>query len=511
MSQVMLQASKKLQSHCVYSNKKFLVFDSFVLLLISFGILFLEYFFNNFILQDFANSADEYAYLFQAQIFAQGDIYVPAHPKQEFFSPFYIHELQNRVFSIFPPGWPLILSVGVLAGVQEWVNPLIGALTVPAFFYLSWLLFGRIRAWISISLLCLSPFFLFNNASYFAHPSCLFFITICMIFLILWERQEKIVYALLCGFFFSWAFLIRELTSLAILFIPIVVVLWYSRHQSTYVLSFFLGCLPLGCWYIWYNVELTGVWFYPVRFLMPHESLGFGKRVIHVFDYVDEFYYGPGEALYFMIRNLGRLFIWTFPFLPVFAVWGIIKNPEYLWIRILGVACLSLPAAYLFYPSEGGNQYGPRFYYESLCFLCLLASGGIVSISSQMSHYVKKYLTVVMIVCLIIINGVITYYLASSYYRQIYWRRTLYQLVERRDLNNAVVFVGAPSGDMTQGDLIRNPPDISNSDVVYAWDLGERNSELRAAMPERSFYFFGYDQKNRSYHLRPLTFRLGDR
>ena len=37
---------------------------------------------------------------------------------------------------------------------------------------------------------------------------------------------------------------------------------------------------------------------------------------------------------------------------------------------------------------------------------------------------------------------------------------------------------GAPSGDMTQGDLIRNLPDWEQADVIFAWHLGARNQLL---------------------------------
>ncbi|MGC9327377.1 MAG: hypothetical protein ACP5I1_07065, partial [Candidatus Hinthialibacter sp.] len=92
------------------------------------------------------------------------------------------------------------------------------------------------------------------------------------------------------------------------------------------------------------------------------------------------------------------------------------------------------------------------------------------------------------------------------FHRQIYERRTLYRLVERRALHNAVVFVSAPSGDMTQGDLIRNPADPQQASVIYAWHLAERNRELAAFFPHRSFYLFGKNPQTGAVFLQRLTF-----
>ncbi|MGC9329274.1 MAG: hypothetical protein ACP5I1_16695, partial [Candidatus Hinthialibacter sp.] len=127
-----------------------------------------------FILQDFPNSADEHAYLFQAQLFAEGRFSAPAHPKQEFLSPFFILTHDGKVFSLFPPGWPLLLSLGVRAGSAALINPLLCGGALFLIFAIGLRLWGKREAWTAVFLTSLSPFFLFTSASYFSHPSCLF-------------------------------------------------------------------------------------------------------------------------------------------------------------------------------------------------------------------------------------------------------------------------------------------------------------------------------------------------
>ena len=84
---------------------------------------------NQLILMDFGNSGDEYAYQVSAQIMATGRFSVPSPEPPEFFTP--AHVLNNgTLYSKYPPGWPLILSLGYLMGLPWVINPLVGLLTI---------------------------------------------------------------------------------------------------------------------------------------------------------------------------------------------------------------------------------------------------------------------------------------------------------------------------------------------------------------------------------------------
>ena len=59
---------------------------------------------------------DEFAYTWQARVFAEGKAYLPTpdHPKS-FVVPFVV-DYQERRFSKYPPGWSLLLALGVSLG-----------------------------------------------------------------------------------------------------------------------------------------------------------------------------------------------------------------------------------------------------------------------------------------------------------------------------------------------------------------------------------------------------------
>ncbi|HEX8041304.1 MAG TPA: hypothetical protein VF490_19285, partial [Chryseosolibacter sp.] len=82
-------------------------------------------------LERFANSSDEYAYLFQADLLSKGRLWEPAHDLPDFF---YVNNLvanDGILLSPFLPGWPLFLSAAQGMGVPPvYVNPVLGLLAL---------------------------------------------------------------------------------------------------------------------------------------------------------------------------------------------------------------------------------------------------------------------------------------------------------------------------------------------------------------------------------------------
>lgn len=190
--------------------------------------------------------------------------------------------------------------------------------------------------------------------------------------------------------------------------------------------------------------------------------------------------------------------IWTLPGLPLLAVWGAWRHRHEPWVWAMAASASMLPLGYLLYPAEGGNQYGPRFYYEGLTFIALLGA-------RSLAYTPKRRLGIIVSVGVIASLPFWSYWI-SQHNEQIRLRKTLFTLVEHRNLDHALVFIGAPSGDMTQGDLIRNLAPIENQSVVYAWDLGSvRNRMIWDAFPSRDAYFFGRDTRTGVWYLERLS------
>ncbi len=80
-------------------------------------------------LGDMAHVMDEIAYLFQAKVFAAGELRAPEALPRAAFTTWFLEDRGAR-YGIFPPGWPLVLALGVKLGLTAWVNPALHGITV---------------------------------------------------------------------------------------------------------------------------------------------------------------------------------------------------------------------------------------------------------------------------------------------------------------------------------------------------------------------------------------------
>lgn len=123
---------------------------------------------------------DEVTYLFQAKIFARGEVVAPlVEPARAYWQPFVI-EYEDVRFGKYSPGWPALLSVGLLMGMGAWVNAAMAALTVVLVYRLGADTFGRDAGLIAAALVTFSPMAILLNASLMSHTSALTFATLFM-------------------------------------------------------------------------------------------------------------------------------------------------------------------------------------------------------------------------------------------------------------------------------------------------------------------------------------------
>ncbi|MEO6418569.1 MAG: hypothetical protein ABIP39_04140, partial [Polyangiaceae bacterium] len=80
-------------------------------------------------LGDVPHVMDEIAYAFQAKTMATGHLVMPVALPRAAFAMWFVDDRVAR-FSIFPPGWPAVLALGLKLHAETWVNPLLHGGTV---------------------------------------------------------------------------------------------------------------------------------------------------------------------------------------------------------------------------------------------------------------------------------------------------------------------------------------------------------------------------------------------
>lgn len=162
---------------------------------------------------------DEVAYLFQARVFARGDLTIDIpDPRRAYWQPFVVdHTESGQRFGKYTPGWPAILSVGVHLG-QEWViNAFFAALTVALTYRLAGEIFNRDVGLIAAALTAFSPMALLLNASLMGHSAALCCATLFMYAYWRIERgRNGFRWAFIAGTALGIVVISRPLTAVAI-------------------------------------------------------------------------------------------------------------------------------------------------------------------------------------------------------------------------------------------------------------------------------------------------------
>jgi hypothetical protein len=76
-----------------------------------------------FVLQRADGSADEWAYTWQAAVFAKGHVYGAIPPCEKAFQSFYVFPSLGRLFAQYTPGWPFFMTPFVFFGVPWLAGP----------------------------------------------------------------------------------------------------------------------------------------------------------------------------------------------------------------------------------------------------------------------------------------------------------------------------------------------------------------------------------------------------
>ncbi len=356
---------------------------------------------------------DEVAYLYQARIFAGGQWVIETpQPHRSYWQPFLINHDGKR-FGKYPPGWPLLLSLGVRMG-QPWVvNAFCFALAVAVVYRLGRALFGAEAGAVAAGLLTVSPVALLLSGSLMAHTAALFLgVAFAFGMYEAWKAPP--------GKGWRWAALAGAAAGLLVSFRPLtavglalpfgvwggLAVIW--RGLRTFwpwrweVLAFGAAALPFLALTPAFNMAAVGE---PVAnlytMIWEYDRLGFGEccgRSGHT----------PEKAFHNMRRDLALLssdlFGWqmhqsVYDWLREAATWRIGAGISWLfvpvglaagwrrrWAWVLLGTFGGLVGVHLLY-WIGAQTYGPRYYFEGLPALVLLSAAGIAALAQRLKRW----------------------------------------------------------------------------------------------------------------------------
>jgi len=284
---------------------------------------------------------DEVAYLFQAKIFARGEVVAPlVEPVRAYWQPFVI-EYENVRFGKYPPGWPALLALGLLTGFGAWINAAMAALTIVLVYRLGADTFGRDAGLVAAALVTFSPMAILLNATLMSHTSALTFATLFMWAMARIERGGGLRWGVVAGLALGALAANRPLSALAV---ATPFILWngvrlvkslIGRHGLTVrrtlppLLALSACALLVAAALPWFNWATTGNPTANLYTLVPgwgYDRVGFGPDIGRNGHTLAK---GIQFARYDLTMTAADLFGWqAAPWSPLLTNWVVGIAPE---------------------------------------------------------------------------------------------------------------------------------------------------------------------------------------
>lgn len=468
---------------------------------------------------------DEIAYVWQAQAIAGGRLSVETPPCPNCFLVPFVVDVNGQRSGKYPPGWPVVLALGVLAGARGWVNPLLAGWT-------AWLIYRVVKkvtdektALVALILAITSPFFVMNSGTLLAHPLSLF---LTAAFTLSWldtfdpdRRAPRWMTALTAALSLGVLALTRPLSAVAV-GLPFafhgLYVLWKGDATER---KFALGigglALLVGSRLFLWQYHVTGdPLTNPYVLWWPYDTIGFGEHVGR-----QAGGYWPKDAIPNLQVSLffGNYDLFGWPgfswlFMP-FGLLALLRRPRALMATAVAP---SIVLAYTLY-WIGSWLIGPRYYYEGLLGAVLLSAAGIRWLAGALQPAsapdwkrwlarIRFGLTAGAVMFLVACNCL--FYLPQRVggLHGLYDIRREYlepfQTESARELTPALVIVHPLEDWIEYGRLLDLSNPYHDTPFVFTINRGpEKNAEVIAMFPERRVFHY-YKHTPFVFYISPL-------
>ncbi len=469
---------------------------------------------------------DEVAYLFQARIFARGDLVIETpQPRRAYWQPFVVDH-NDRRFGKYTPGWPALLALGVLMGQPWGVNTLLAGLTVALVYRLGREIFNPETGVIAAALAAFSPMALLLNATLMGHTAALCFTTL---FLYAYWRIERggaaLKWGIVAGVALGMVVINRPLTAVgvaapfvvwSILRLLLPLARWAAFAIRTYMAAYVRPLLALAGVTLLISTAIP-VFNYAATddpttnlytFVWNYDRVGFGEgygRHGHTLEK------GIRHARFDLSLMAADLFGWQLGWItpelqehlktegdywPLIGIsWILLPFGLYIgrkrhWTWLLAAVPIMLIVVHLAY-WIGSQRYSTRYYFEALSALSILSAIPLAWFCRRVSdRFVRGLSALGFIAFLIFILLTYTQPRLVPLYRfnQI-GQPQIDGVIERRE-GDSPVLVLVTGNDVRWrafGSLMAVTSPYLDSEIVVAWDnlTPGMHEEILARFPDR--------------------------
>ncbi len=325
---------------------------------------------------------DESGYSFQARIYRSGRamadplVGASANVRETPAELFYANHVlrPNGWFPKFPPGWPLVLSLGYLVSARWLLTPLFGLAQLTVIAAIGKQAFSRETGMMAAMFAALSPFYLVNSIGMMSHALCaLLAATACLALFRGFATESLWYYA---GMFacLSATFQVRPYTGFVLTLVLTAAALWLNRDRRPALvrilaIGILFGALASAGVLI-DNHTYSGNWF-----VSPYAMAAGANTPPELSLNPARIWQGIRQAL---PQTPEESLFGAFPLAYLLAGYALLRETKFrkeVWI--LALIYIALVVAYLAHPDGSGVFFGERFHFEGFFALLLLAARGL--------------------------------------------------------------------------------------------------------------------------------------
>jgi hypothetical protein len=460
---------------------------------------------------------DGVSYYFQAKYFAAGRVFLPAPPDAPSFQVDQTVVDRTKWYGYGFPGWPLVLALGVKAGVPWLVNPLLGGVLVLLAHSLIRRRYDPGTANAVALLLALSPWLIFMSAEFLTHPLTA---VLAVLALLAFDRAAEhsprwAHWAVLAGAAAGALMLTRAIDAALVAAAAGAAALIERRGRTVLPAAIVAGVVAaaIGSIVLPYNRALTGHATTPPHVVWSDgkwgigvDRLGFGPDVgIRAWPNLDPL---PGHGPADVILNLNKnafmtnvdLFGWA-PGSLIFAglAFGLSRwrRRDALMLSLSGIVI----AGYSAYWFSGGPDIGARYWYPLIVPLALITVRGAQMLAAELRHRTASEagarIGVLMVAASLSAAVVFVPWRATTkYYRYRGIGGEIRALASSRAFRHDLVFVRSDERSDYQAAFNLNPATLQDDGTIYAHDAGHaRRSIVVARFADRPVWVIARQDK----------------
>jgi hypothetical protein len=428
--------------------------------------------------QRYPISGDDYSYLYQAKLFANGKLWA-RDPIYDTSLPFYdcletycFRDDQGRRFSKYAPGWPVILAAGVKLHAPWLVDPVLGAVLVFLMLQYADRRLGNGYAKVVAWLVPPCFFLAYYAASSRAHIAAALFLFSAFLLYDLVKRRPNSVtlWLFAAGALLGYSSVIRYVDWIPLTIWIGVGLLREKRLADVVVLA--TGFILVASGNLVYDALLSG------------DPLEVPSAIHRTSEIADRLIVSWTGFLVTAVR-LANL-VWVFPpavLLVIFLRRWWQSTTAKMYVTLF----LMIVAIYFFYPASAGGP-GPRYLLAYFPFLIL----GVACILQELlsdSPLTGRKIQILSVIALFLGNLV---FVAKESYTM-YWRRDLQRTTAHIAAGKNIFLLKTGTYKTVVGDLTRNPPALSSADNLYfAWCTKTERDALLSRFPDYKVFVYEY-------------------